>query len=172
MNNKGSWNPYFAGALSGVVAIGSVWFVGKYFGASTSFVKSAGMIEQIFSPERVARMPYFIKEVPAIDWQWMFVLGIALGAFVASILSGTFKVQTIPDMWAGRFGSATRPRAIGAFIGGVIAMFGVRLANGYPSGHGLAGASQLAVSGYLALIFFFIGGMISANLLYKGGKRR
>ena len=34
MNNKGSWNPYFAGALSGVVAIGSVWFVGKYFGAS------------------------------------------------------------------------------------------------------------------------------------------
>lgn len=37
MNNKGSWNPYFAGALSGVVAIGSVWFVGKYFGASTSF---------------------------------------------------------------------------------------------------------------------------------------
>ena len=74
MNNKGSWNPYFAGALSGVVAIGSVWFVGKYFGASTSFVKSAGMIEQIFSPERVARMPYFIKEVPAIDWQWMFFL--------------------------------------------------------------------------------------------------
>ena len=146
MNNKGSWNPYFAGALSGVVAIGSVWFVGKYFGASSSFVK--------------------------IDWQWMFVLGIALGAFVASILSGTFKVQTIPDMWAGRFGSATRPRAIGAFIGGVIAMFGVRLANGCPSGHGLAGASQLAVSGYLALIFFFIGGMISANLLYKGGKRR
>ena len=68
MNNKGSWNPYFAGALSGVVAIGSVWFVGKYFGASTSFVKSAGMIEQIFSPERVARMPYFIKEVPAIDY--------------------------------------------------------------------------------------------------------
>lgn len=51
-------------------------------------------------------------------------------------------------------------------------MFGVRLANGCPSGHGLAGASQLAVSGYLALIFFFIGGMISANLLYKGGKRR
>ena len=62
--------------------------------------------------------------------------------------------------------------AIGAFIGGVIAMFGARLANGCPSGHGLAGASQLAVSGYLALIFFFIGGMISANLLYKGGKRR
>lgn len=98
--------------------------------------------------------------------------GNSIRTFVASILSGTFKVQTIHDMWAGRFGSATRPRAIGAFIGGVIAMFGVRLANGCPSGHGLAGASQLAVSGYLALIFFFIGGMISANLLYKGGKRR
>ena len=64
------------------------------------------------------------------------------------------------------------PRAIVAFIGGIIAMFGVRMADGCPSGHGLAGASQLAVSGYVALVFFFIGGMISANLLYKGGAKK
>ena len=172
MNNKGSWNPYFAGALSGVVAIGSVWFVGKYFGASTSFVKSAGMIEQIFSPERVARMPYFIKEVPAIDWQWMFVFGIAIGAFVAAMTSGTFQIKAIPDMWEARFGKPTGPRAVVAFIGGIIAMFGVRLADGCPSGHGLAGVSQLAVSGFVALACFFIGGMISANLLYKGGAKK
>lgn len=26
------WNPYLAGALAGLVSIGSVWFAGKYFG--------------------------------------------------------------------------------------------------------------------------------------------
>jgi uncharacterized protein len=172
MNKEGSWNPYFAGALSGVVAIGSVWFVGKYFGASTSFVKTAGLIEKIFSPERIAQMPYFIKEVPAIDWQWMFVFGIAIGAFVAAMTSGTFQIKAIPDMWEARFGKTMGTRAFVAFIGGIIAMFGVRLADGCPSGHGLAGASQLAVSGFVALACFFIGGIISANLLYKGGEKR
>lgn len=172
MNKEGSWNPYFAGALSGVVAIGSVWFVGKYFGASTSFVKTTGLIEKIFSPERIAQMPYFIKEVPAIDWQWMFVFGIAIGAFVAAMTSGTFQIKAIPDMWEARFGKTMGTRAFVAFIGGIIAMFGVRLADGCPSGHGLAGASQLAVSGFVALACFFIGGIISANLLYKGGEKR
>ena len=72
-------------------------------------------------------------------------------------------------MWEARFGSTIKPRAVTAFIGGIIAMFGARLADGCPSGHGLAGASQLAVSGYIALACFFVGGLISANLLYKGG---
>jgi len=35
----------------------------------------AGMIEGIVGPERIAKMSYFIKEVPEIDWQWMFVIG-------------------------------------------------------------------------------------------------
>jgi hypothetical protein len=42
------WNPYLAGALSGLLLVASVWVAGKYFGASTSFVRSAGMIEQVF----------------------------------------------------------------------------------------------------------------------------
>lgn len=65
--------------------------------------------------------------------------------------------------------SAVAPRAMAAFVGGIIAMFGARLADGCPSGHGLSGGLQLAVSGYIALACFFIGGLISANLLYKGG---
>lgn len=172
MKNEGSWSPYLAGALSGVVAIGSIWFTGKYFGASTTFVRTTGMIEQIFSPETVAKMPYFIKQVPKVDWQWMFVVGIAIGAFLAAFSSGTFKIQAFPDMWQKRFGRGTAFRAGIAFVGGAIAMFGARLADGCPSGHGLAGTSQLAVSGYIALAFFFIGGLISANMLYKGGGQK
>jgi len=169
MRDDGSWSPYLAGALSGLVAIGSVWFTGKFLGASTTFVRTAGLIEKIFSPDRISQMPYFMKEVPMVDWQMMFVIGIAAGAFIAAVTSGSFQVKMLPDRWEKRFGPAVPARAFTAFAGGVIAIFGARLADGCPSGHGLAGASQLAVSGYVALLFFFIGGMISANLLYKGG---
>ena len=127
----GGWSPYLAGALSGVVGVLSVWFAGQFLGASTSFVRTAGMIEQLFGPERVAQMAYFVKTVPKIDWQWMFMVGIFLGAAIAAVTSGSFKLQAVPDMWAARFGSGSTPRrALAAFVGGVVAMFGARLADG------------------------------------------
>ena len=92
------WNPYLAGALSGIVLILSVGLSGKYFGASTTFVRSAGMIEQAVNPERVAKMDYFVKETPTIDWQWMFVVGIFLGSVIASTTSGSFHWKALPDM--------------------------------------------------------------------------
>jgi len=124
------WSPYIAGAFAGLVLVLSVWFTGKYFGASTSFVRSAGLIEKIFSAERVERMDYFVKTVPKIEWQWMFVVGILIGSLVASRLSGTFKPQAVPDMWQERFGIGITTRAVVAFIGGTVAMFGARLAGG------------------------------------------
>jgi len=130
LNRKSSWSPYLAGALSGLVLVLSVWFAGKYFGASTTFVRSAGLIEKIFASERVAKMEYFIKETPAIDWQWMFVAGIFIGSLIAAVTSGTFRWKAVPDMWESRFGSATPTRALAAFFGGLVAMFGARLADG------------------------------------------
>lgn len=129
--DSGGWNPYLAGALSGVVGVLSVWFAGQYLGASTSFVRTAGMIERLFGPERVAQMDYFVKVVPRIDWQWMFMAGIFLGALIAALTSGSFRLQAVPDMWAARFGkTSVSKRAFAAFAGGVVAMFGARLADG------------------------------------------
>jgi hypothetical protein len=116
--------------LSGVVFILSVSFADKYVGASTTFVRSAGMLEKLFSAERVAKMDYFVKEVPKIDWQWMFVLGIFIGSLIASTTSGTFRWKALPDMWEKRFGPSRIRRGIVAFMGGIIAMFGARLADG------------------------------------------
>ena len=127
---KKEWSPYVAGALSGVVLILSVWVPGKYFGASTTFVRSAGMIEKLFGFERVMKMDYFIKEIPKIDWQWMFVVGIFIGALIASRISGDFQWKALPDMWAGRFGPSRLKRGLVAFMGGLIAMYGARLADG------------------------------------------
>jgi hypothetical protein len=125
-----SWNPYLAGSLTGLLLVLSVWFTGKYVGASTTFVRIAGLIEKIFNAKRVARMEYFIKELPMIDWQWMFVLGIFFGSLIAATTSRTFRWQAIPSMWEERFGQNRSKRAIIAFVGGAIAMFGARLADG------------------------------------------
>lgn len=127
---KGQWNPYVAGALSGLVIVGSVWLTGKYAGASTTFVRGAGMIEQLFSPERIAQMEYFLKEKPIVDWQWMFVVGILVGSFIAALSSGNFKLQAVPDMWRARFGPSALKRGVVAFAGGTVAMYGARLADG------------------------------------------
>lgn len=125
-----SWSPYVAGALTGVVLILSVWVADKYVGASTTFVRTAGMIEQQFSPEKVSSMEYFLKEKPIIDWQSMFVGGIFIGALFAALMYSDFKKQAVPPMWQERFGPGVPKRAIFAFFGGVIAMFGARLADG------------------------------------------
>lgn len=129
IDDKG-WSPYLAGALTGIVMILSVWIAGKYFGASTTFVRSAGMIEKIFSTERVEKMDYFINKVPKIEWQWMFVFGIFMGSLISSTTSRSFKWKAVPDMWEDRFGPGRMKRAVVAFIGGMVAMFGARLADG------------------------------------------
>jgi uncharacterized membrane protein YedE/YeeE len=168
---EGSWSPYIAGGLSGLVIILSVLWTGQFFGASTSFVRSAGMLGKVFDPERVAQLEYFIRYLPKFDWQLLFVIGIFLGALIAALWSGSFRWQGVPDMWAARFGTNPLKRGIVAFIGGIVAMFGARLADGCPSGHGLSGMIQLAVSGLVTLIFFFVGGIIMAWIVYSGGKK-
>lgn len=166
------WNPYLAGALAGLLLVLSVYASGKYFGASTTYVRAAGYVESTVDAQRVSAMAYFIKEAPKIDWQFLFVVGIALGSLGASVLSNTFRIQAVPGRFAARFGNAPAKRFALAFVGGVVAMFGARLADGCPSGHGLSGTLQLAVSGFVALAGFFIGGLVIARLVYgrTGGK--
>ena len=127
---KVQWSPYVAGALIGMVSWFSVLTAGKYLGVSTSFVRTAGMIEKWFAPEHVAMAPYFLKEAPIIEWQWMEVLGILIGAFLASRLSGDFQSRFVPPMWQERFGPSRFKRWAVAFGGGVVLMFGARLADG------------------------------------------
>lgn len=164
------WGPYIAGVLSGLLIIASVWISNSFLGASTCFVRTAGFIEQLIDPERVLNMPYFVRFVPKVDWQMMMVIGILLGAFISSVTSGSFKVRAVPDMWKGHFGPSKLKRNITAFLGGVILMFGARMAGGCPSGYGLGALVQLGVSGLIVLICFFIGGIVVARFLYRGGE--
>lgn len=166
--SDGGWNPYFSGALVGLLMVLSVAVTGKYFGASTTMVRAAAMIENQAAPANVEANEYFQKNKPKFDWQWLFVVGIFVGAGIAALAFRDFKMEAIPPIWKERFGSKIWLRAVVAFIGGFIAILGARLADGCPSGHGLSGGQQLAVSGYISLVCFFVGGLIVANLMYRG----
>lgn len=163
-----TWSPYAAGALAGLLLILSVFITGKYFGASTTFVRAAGFIEQTVAPEKVASMEYFVKNKAKLDWQFLFVVGVLFGSLASSWLSKEKKAVAVPPMWESRFGPSRTKRWVVAFLGGIVVMFGARLADGCPSGHGLSGLAQIALSGYVSLICFFLGGVIIAGILYGG----
>ena len=125
-----SWSPYLGGGLTGLLMVLSVWLAGEYFGASTTFVRTAGLVETLISPERLAKMEYFLKIAPKIDWQVLFMVGIFLGSLISALASRTFRWQSVPDSWEQRFGKTPVLRSIVAFGGGAIAMWGARLADG------------------------------------------
>jgi len=169
------WSPYVAGALVGLLAIGSVLVTtvvlekGKYLGASTTFVRGAGLIEQTLSADSVAENAYYQSKKVKVDWQMLFVVGIFIGAFASSRLGRTAQREFVPPIWRSRFGSSTVVRAVGAFIGGVVLIFGARLAGGCPSGHGMSGNMQLSLSSFIALVFFIVGGVVTAKIVYRKG---
>lgn len=129
-SNESGWSPYLAGALTGIVAILSVWIADKFYGVSTTFSRAAGIIEKYLIPERFASVEYFIKVAPKLDWQFLFIAGIFIGALIAAVTSGSFKLVSVPDKWRNRFGPSIFKRGVFAFVGGAIAMFGARLADG------------------------------------------
>jgi hypothetical protein len=73
----GGWSPYLAGAMVGLLAIGSAYATTKwlnktnYLGASTTFVRAAGFLEQTVAPDHVKANEYYTKEKVALDWQFM-----------------------------------------------------------------------------------------------------
>jgi len=168
----GGWSPYIAGALLGLLAIASVIattnLLGKstYLGASTTFVRAAGLLERTAAPGHVEANEYFTKEKVKVDWQFMLVVGIFLGALVSSKTDKSFKAEGVPPVWEERFGPSVGKRAAGAFFGGIVAMVGARMADGCPSGHGLSGMMQLSVSSFVALAMFFGVGILTAWVVY------
>ncbi len=174
-SRRGSgWSPYLAGALVGLLAVVSALATtamsGKtsFLGASTTFVRAAGLLERTAAPDHVAANAYFTKEKVQVDWQFMLVAGILLGALIASLSDKSFHWEKTPPSWAKRFGPSVGKRAIWAVIGGILAMVGARLADGCPSGHGLSGLMQLSISGFVALALFFGTGILVARLVYGG----
>lgn len=160
------WSPYLVGAGIGILSWFTFLLSDKPIGCSTAFSRTSGMIEQLITGKSVKDHPYY-KQFPAeVDWEWMFVLGIVIGSFVSAYLSGEFRLRWLPSLWMARFGISIYPRFIVALVGGVVLGIGARWAGGCTSGHGISGTMQLALSSWLAVILFFISGVVTAQFIY------
>ena len=129
-DTHGSWNPYLAGALTGPLIVLSAYLTGNFFGASSSFVRTAGFIERVLSPAHVAQLGYFSRFAPRIDWQWFFLAGVCLGALGSALLSRDLAWRGVPPMWGSRFGPGRALRAMASFAGGFVMLVGARIAGG------------------------------------------
>lgn len=161
------WSPYIVGILIGLLNLAALLISKKALGASTSFLKIGGMIYSVFDKEGVKDNAYYQKKTPEIDWGVMLVIGIVLGAFVASISSADFNFLSIPSMWKLEIGNSFLLRFLASVLGGILLGLGARWAGGCTSGHGISGTSMLSVISWLATIGFFLGGIVSAFLIYR-----
>lgn len=94
------------GVLATLSVFVSTRLLGKpqYLGASTTFVRAAGYLERTVAPGHVEANPYFAEEKVKIDWQFMLVVGVFLGALIASLADRSYKLESVPPIWRERFG--------------------------------------------------------------------
>ena len=161
------WSPYVVGIGIGLLDCVVFVFLDKALGCSTAFARTSGMIERLVRGPKVLERPYYKKVSPVVDWQWMLVLGIILGAMISAAVSGDFQFKWVPSRWAAAFGSSPGLRLVVSGIGGILMGLGARWAGGCTSGHGISGGLQLTVSSWMAVVCFFIGGVATAMLLCK-----
>lgn len=145
-------------------------------GVSTQFVVTDAMVAHSVAPEFAESNTYLSKYGEQSDWGpgygWMLVLGMLVGGGItARIFRGKQPAQdkgSLPQMWSDQFGDSTVKRNTAAFCGGVLLLFGARLAGGCTSGHMISGISQLALSSFIFGVVTFGAAILMAKFLYRG----
>jgi uncharacterized membrane protein YedE/YeeE len=119
------------------------------------------------------------------SWNLMFVAGIVLGGFVAGALFrnpdpvaisaatrdavAALGIQDqsglVPQELFGWASLATLRGWLLLVGGGVLVGFGTAYAGGCTSGHGITGVSDLQPASFVALVSFFVGGLIGTFIL-------
>jgi uncharacterized membrane protein YedE/YeeE len=161
------WSPYIAGAGIGVLSCFAFLLSDRPLGCSTAFVKARGLIGKAINPARVEKNEYYREIIPQIDWAFMIIPGVIIGAFISSVMSGQFHVFWVPSLWGDTFGYNPLPRVIVALAGGILLGLGARWAGGCTSGHGISGSIQLSVASIITACCFFIGGIATAFLIFR-----
>lgn len=166
-----SWSPKVVGLLIAILYFLTWILFQKLPGVSATFVRLAAALENIFSKtyvfESVYFNQYFVNYFSLINWFSFFVIGIFLGSFFSSKLSGDFKKEYVPELWKLNFGNSFLLRAVFAFIGGVIMIFGARLAGGCTSGKAIAEGILLKYTGLVFMCALFVGGILTAFIFYR-----
>ena len=168
---KQSWSPYLVGAGIGALSWFAFATADRPIGITTAFEYTAALTEKAAAPQLAQSNPYFTEKAkdnksPKIDWEWMLVVGVFLGAYLSSKFSGDRSQERVPPMWRWRFGDKPIVRYFGAFVGGFIMMLGARIAQGCTSGHAISGVLQFALSSWMFAPLIFAVGIATAFLIY------
>jgi len=174
------WPWYVAGPLIALVMF-ILLLVGKQFGMSSNLRTACAAV----GAGKAAR--FFNFDWKAERWNLTVVLGAIIGGFIAShyMSDNTVKInpevaqQLATDYNINSAGDSYLPPEIFAtdalsnpfiiavlLIGGILVGFGARYAGGCTSGHGISGLSNLQLPSLIAVIGFFIGGLVMIHLIY------
>ena len=173
------WAWYIGGPLIAISLLLYFYF-GKNFGASTNFetlctMAGAGKISDYFKTDWKER-----------SFALLFVIGLIIGGYISSIYLipeqtidlNPKTVQELSNLGFSNIGNQYFPDEIFSdevvfslkgflilLVSGVFIGFGTRYAGGCTSGHAITGLSSLQLPSLLAVIGFFIGGIIAAWFL-------
>jgi uncharacterized membrane protein YedE/YeeE len=175
---KEPWPWYVSGTAIAFIMILLLYF-GKSFGISANLrtmctIAGAGK-----------RVNFFDFDWKSQRWNLLMLFGSVLGGVVASTLLHNdeplrLSAATITDLKAlgidfdgglnpsQIFGTDvfTSPKGIiTLLIGGVLVGFGASYAGGCTSGHAISGLSNMQLPSLVAVIGFFVGGLIMTHLL-------
>lgn len=130
---------------------------------------------------------FFRFDWKAQKWNLIVVLGAIIGGFIAAhfmtnssaVLISSNTITNLKTLGFESAGSAYVPSELFGvnafadpktllilFIGGLFVGFGARYAGGCTSGHAISGLSNLQVPSLIAVIGFFIGGLIMTHLIF------
>ena len=180
------WPWYTSGAALAVCFLLAVILV-KPIGVSTQFVIADGLLASWVNPDLVyedtdsksgyastnaylnkSGGKYAAAVAQPVNYGIIFVLSMIVGGLFASRIQHV-RAPQMPRFHTTSFGKPVL-RYLFAFLGGVLVLFGARLAGGCTSGHMMSGMMQTAVSGYLFAAAAFITAIPVAIGLYgKGG---
>ena len=172
------WPWYFTGPLIGLF-IPLLLIVGnKGLGISSSIKHLCAACLP------VKGIPFFNYDWKKETWNLFFVVGIVLGGIITGLVADlNYEVliseSTKKDLsqlgitnFTGFIPSeiynwnTSFPNVITMIMGGLFIGFGTRYANGCTSGHAIMGLSMLNIGSLVAVIGFFIGGLLMTHLLF------
>lgn len=150
-------------------------FLVKPLGVSTQFVVMDGIVMHQIAPQLAESNQYLSRYGTPGDWGigygWMLVFGMLVGGGTTAMLFRKKQPEadkgSMPPMWKAQFGPSEFKRNSAAFVGGVMLLFGARLAGGCTSGHMISGISQMAVSSLIFGITTFAVAILAARFIYR-----
>lgn len=160
-------HPYFGGAVLGIVLFLALFLTGNGLGSSGATTRLVAQAQDLISPSHVDQTPYLLKlaggdKNPLDDWILPVFVGALLGGFTSGTIFGRTKLETTKGPHI-----SDRTRWLMAFLGGVLFLYGARMARGCTSGQALTGGATLSAGSWLVMFAIFGGAYALAYFVRK-----